>query len=292
MRHGAQRCNAAIWNVHGLNRRAVANLMGPSNRVWIASDDEYIDVDILDTLVNFPGAVNEESWLIGGDFNVVLDMSEVCGSSWDIQMAMEKFKECIFYTSFITLPMQGEMFTWHNCSTNSRRLWKRLDRMLVNASWLGRWPNSFYRSVTPQTLDHSPLVLRGDSHASQVDVSSVNVFKRGLDMFVSMSSLYANPSKSHLIISKSSYDVRDGLLTILGFQEGHLSVQYLGLPLLASRLMISDCKSLLLKINSRIKGWHGIQLSFAGQIQLTKSALMPIDVNWAMAFLLTKGVIQ
>ncbi|KAL0387821.1 UNVERIFIED_CONTAM: hypothetical protein Sradi_2663900 [Sesamum radiatum] len=126
----------------------------------------------------------------------------------------------------------------------------------------------------------------------KADVSSVNVFKRGLDMFVSMSSLHANPSKSHLIISKSSYDVRDGLLTILGFQEGHLSVQYLGLPLLASRLMISDCKPLLLKINSRIKGWQGIQLSFAGQIQLTKSALMPIDVNWAMAFLLTKGVIQ
>ncbi|KAK4406372.1 hypothetical protein Sango_0643700 [Sesamum angolense] len=124
MRSGAQRCNAAIWNVYGLNRRdhqvAVANLMGPSNRVWIAWDYEYIDVDILDmgdqfihcqTLGNFPGAVNEESWLIGGDFNVMLDMSEVCSSSWDIQMAMEKFKECIFDTGFITLPMQGEMFT-------------------------------------------------------------------------------------------------------------------------------------------------------------------------------------
>ncbi|KAL0433608.1 UNVERIFIED_CONTAM: hypothetical protein Slati_2695100 [Sesamum latifolium] len=66
----------------------------------------------------------------------------------------------------------------------------------------------------------------------KANVSSVNVFKRGLDMFASMSRLHVNPSKSHLIISKSTHDVRDGLLTVLDFQEGHLPVRYLGLPLL------------------------------------------------------------
>ncbi|KAL0411771.1 UNVERIFIED_CONTAM: hypothetical protein Slati_3766800 [Sesamum latifolium] len=111
-------------------------------------------------------------------------------------------------------------------------------------------------------------------------------------MFASMSDLHVNPFKSHLIILKSSHDVRDGLLTVLGFQEGHILVRYLGLSLLASRLTISNCKPLLLKIDSRIKGWEGIQLSFVGRIQLIKSVLMALNVYWTMAFLLPKGVIR
>ncbi|KAL0298833.1 UNVERIFIED_CONTAM: hypothetical protein Sradi_6543100, partial [Sesamum radiatum] len=57
---------------------------------------------------------------------------------------------------------------------------------------------------------------------------------------------------------------------------GHLPVCYLGLPLLASRLSISDCKLLLLKIDNRIKGWEGTNLSFVGRVQLIKSVLMAL----------------
>ncbi|KAL0299864.1 UNVERIFIED_CONTAM: hypothetical protein Sangu_3150300 [Sesamum angustifolium] len=39
-------------------------------------------------------------------------------------------------------------------------------------------------------------------------------------------------------------------------------------------------------------GWESIQLSFAGRIQLIKSVLMSLNVYWAMAFILPKGVIR
>ncbi|KAL0420601.1 UNVERIFIED_CONTAM: hypothetical protein Slati_3083000 [Sesamum latifolium] len=71
-----------------------------------------------------------------GDFNTVADMSEVCGYSGDIRVAMEEFQGCISQTGLITLPVQGDLFTWHNRSTDSRSLWKRLDRMLANDRWL------------------------------------------------------------------------------------------------------------------------------------------------------------
>ncbi|KAL0355413.1 UNVERIFIED_CONTAM: hypothetical protein Sradi_3988200 [Sesamum radiatum] len=67
-----------------------------------------------------------------GDFNTIVDMSEVCGASGDIGAAMDEFKGCLTETGFIILPIQGNTFTWHNCNTDSRSLWKRLDRMLVN----------------------------------------------------------------------------------------------------------------------------------------------------------------
>ncbi|KAL0439713.1 UNVERIFIED_CONTAM: hypothetical protein Slati_2454300 [Sesamum latifolium] len=54
------------------------------------------------------------------------------------------------------------------------------------------------------------------------------------------------------------------------------------------RLSLADCRPLLLKVDSRIKGWDGIMLSFAGRVQLVKSVLMSLQVYWAMAFILPK----
>ncbi|KAL0295900.1 UNVERIFIED_CONTAM: Retrovirus-related Pol polyprotein from type-2 retrotransposable element R2DM [Sesamum angustifolium] len=53
-----------------------------------------------------------------------------------------------------------------------------------------------------------------------------------------------------------------------------------------------DCQPLLQKIDSRIKGWEGVQLSFAGRVQLIKSVLVSLEVYWAMAFILPKGIIK
>ncbi|KAK4383848.1 hypothetical protein Sango_3113400 [Sesamum angolense] len=143
---------------------------GPGNRIWIAWNDDIIDVDILNVdsqyvhcrvhihelheiilitvvyganevstrrdlwqgLIELAETVGNEPWLVGGDFNAVLDMSEVCGASGDIRVAMNEFNECILQTGLLSLPMQGERFTWHNCSLDGRSLWKRLDRLLAN----------------------------------------------------------------------------------------------------------------------------------------------------------------
>ncbi|KAL0292827.1 UNVERIFIED_CONTAM: Retrovirus-related Pol polyprotein from type-2 retrotransposable element R2DM [Sesamum radiatum] len=93
---------------------------------------------------------------------------EVCGQSGDIRGAAEEFQGCLQATGLITLPMQGERFTWHNCSRDSRSLWKRLDRLLVNDRWLTNWPSTTYASLTARTSDHSPLILRGDTTARAV----------------------------------------------------------------------------------------------------------------------------
>ncbi|KAK4384216.1 hypothetical protein Sango_3081500 [Sesamum angolense] len=126
----------------------------------------------------------------------------------------------------------------------------------------------------------------------KADVQSVSLLRRGLDLFASLSGLHTNPQKSQLIISKAASGLRDSLLETLGFQEGHLPVRYLGLPLISARLSIVDCQPLLQKIDSRIKGWEGVQLSFAGRVQLIKSVLVSLEVYWAMAFILPKGIIK
>ncbi|KAL2247305.1 UNVERIFIED_CONTAM: hypothetical protein Sindi_2582800 [Sesamum indicum] len=48
-------------------------------------------------------------WLIGGDFNVVRDLSEVCGTSGDIRIAMEEFNVAIQNTRLLPLPHAGRV---------------------------------------------------------------------------------------------------------------------------------------------------------------------------------------
>ncbi|KAL2248168.1 UNVERIFIED_CONTAM: hypothetical protein Sindi_2669100 [Sesamum indicum] len=148
----------------------------PKHIIIITSDEDgwespcKVDVDC-QLLMSIPTSKSagreeirsmDELWLVGGDFNAVRDLSEVCGTSGDIRMAMEEFNACIQSTALHSLPMQGEWYTWHNSSTTSRSLWKQLHRMLINDTWLTRFPTSCYTSLLPQTSDHSPLVLNGD----------------------------------------------------------------------------------------------------------------------------------
>ncbi|KAL0310434.1 UNVERIFIED_CONTAM: hypothetical protein Scaly_2928700 [Sesamum calycinum] len=101
-----------------------------------------------------------------GDFNAVIDDSEVNGRAADTTASMTEFRNCIMTTGLIHLPFTGCPYSWHNCSEGSRSLWKRLDRMLVNEAWLDKWPDSAYLVALPSTSDHSPLIIQGGNRGT------------------------------------------------------------------------------------------------------------------------------
>ncbi|KAL2237973.1 UNVERIFIED_CONTAM: hypothetical protein Sindi_0989000, partial [Sesamum indicum] len=127
---------------------------------------------------------------------------------------------------------------------------------------------------------------------SRATVDSIRVFKDGLDRFGDWSGLRLNAQKSHLILSRAAQGMKEELLTMLEFQEGQLPIRYLGLPLISSKLSISDCLPLLNKIESRIAGWEGLALSYAGRVQIIKSVLSFLGIYWSSAFILQKTVIN
>ncbi|KAL2253070.1 UNVERIFIED_CONTAM: hypothetical protein Sindi_0101700 [Sesamum indicum] len=98
---------------------------------------------------------------------------------------------------------------------------------------------------------------------SRAAVDFVCVFQEGLKCFGDWSGLRFNAQKSHLILSQAAQDIKEELLTMLQLQEGQLPMSYLGLPLISSRLSIAACRPLLNKIESRIVGWEGLDLSYA-----------------------------
>ncbi|KAL0283712.1 UNVERIFIED_CONTAM: hypothetical protein Sangu_2871500 [Sesamum angustifolium] len=93
---------------------------GPAGRIWR---------NLWATLHNLADNISEEPWLVLGDFNDVIDDSEINGRAADTTASMTEFRNCIMETCLIHLPFTGCPYTWHNCSEGSRSLWKRLDRM-------------------------------------------------------------------------------------------------------------------------------------------------------------------
>ncbi|KAK4381323.1 hypothetical protein Sango_2979200 [Sesamum angolense] len=76
----------------------------PGNRIWIAWDDDLLDVDVLN--------LDVQLYTVALIFVVLtlVDMSEVCGASADIHLAMNEFRDCILGTGLIHLPVQENSF--------------------------------------------------------------------------------------------------------------------------------------------------------------------------------------
>ncbi|KAL0281797.1 UNVERIFIED_CONTAM: hypothetical protein Sradi_7286600, partial [Sesamum radiatum] len=121
---------------------------------------------------------------------------------------------------------------------------------------------------------------------------SVSIIKDSLSTFAAMAGLHVNPNKSQVILSKSVRSERQQIIDLIGFHEGTLPIKYLGVPLVASRLTIEDCKPLLHKVDSRLAGWSHLNLSMAGRVQLIKSVLSSLHMYWASVFLLPKSIIN
>nr|GEV71964.1 reverse transcriptase zinc-binding domain-containing protein [Tanacetum cinerariifolium] len=80
------------------------------------------------------------------------------------------------------------------------------------------------------------------------DVGSASIINEALDEFKNASSLVPSLPKSTAYFCNVLNHVKLSILQILPFKEGKLSVKYLGVPLVSSRLMIRDCNELVDKL--------------------------------------------
>ncbi|KAL0295341.1 UNVERIFIED_CONTAM: hypothetical protein Sradi_6840600 [Sesamum radiatum] len=101
-----------VWNVRGLNgvahQRSVGQLVDyneSGSRIWLAWCEDEIQFSMANELVNRRGlwqgliqlsrGITDEPWIVMGDFNAVLDDSEVNGYAADTSASMAEFLECI-----------------------------------------------------------------------------------------------------------------------------------------------------------------------------------------------------
>ncbi|GJU17305.1 RNA-directed DNA polymerase, eukaryota, reverse transcriptase zinc-binding domain protein [Tanacetum coccineum] len=105
------------------------------------------------------------------------------------------------------------------------------------------------------------------------DLNSVQVIKRAMETFSSISGLNPNIGKSTIFFGNVQEQVKQAILSILPFKVGSLPVSYLGVPLITKQLSFTDCKYLIDRVKAKVNNWMNKMLSYVGRLQLITSIL-------------------
>lgn len=98
-------------------------------------------------------------WYIAGDFNCIVDLSEKKGGRPHIMSKSLPFLQCIMDCELLDPGYSGSTFTWCNGWCPERRVWKRLDRVLVNHEWMNLFDSTSVNHLISTGSDHSPLFV-------------------------------------------------------------------------------------------------------------------------------------
>ncbi|KAH9670347.1 reverse transcriptase domain-containing protein [Citrus sinensis] len=105
----------------------------------------------LDKLASFV----QEPWILGGDFNVILNASEKRGGSRRTNSVCQLFNGWFQRNQLCDLEFKGPSFTWTRGS-----VYKRLDRAICNDKWVENFPNASMLHLPKVCSDHRPILVR------------------------------------------------------------------------------------------------------------------------------------
>ncbi|KAK1441316.1 hypothetical protein QVD17_07163 [Tagetes erecta] len=77
------------------------------------------------------------------------------------------------------------------------------------------------------------------------EVHSCMILMKGLEEFRVVSGLAASVEKSTVFFCQVPLAIKRAIMCVMSFEEGKLPIRYLGVPLISSNLVASNCKTLL-----------------------------------------------
>ncbi|OVA15314.1 Ribonuclease H domain [Macleaya cordata] len=104
-------------------------------------------------------------WILGGDFNVVSNLAERLGGRPAMGSNIEDFNEFVESNELVDGGYVGSKYTWCNNQQGTRRIWARLDRVLINSLWVRSFPPISVHHKARICSDHSPLVVMLHNHS-------------------------------------------------------------------------------------------------------------------------------
>lgn len=96
-------------------------------------------------------------WCVTGDFNCITEAQEKEGGLPHNHQKALPFINCILQCDLVDLQFSGPKYTRCNDWAPDRRIWKRLDRALVNHLWATKYSNSSVMHLHRVNSDHAPL---------------------------------------------------------------------------------------------------------------------------------------
>lgn len=127
---------------------------------------------------------------------------------------------------------------------------------------------------------------------SKAQPESLQQLINALNEFSSCAGLQPNLRKSQMVFGGASHELQETCMQTVGLNVGSFPLQYLGIPIVSSRLTKIECSALIDKITARVRQWATRTLSYAGRLTLINSILFGMVNYWAAIFLLPTEVID
>ncbi|XP_059315814.1 uncharacterized protein LOC132066528 [Lycium ferocissimum] len=166
-------CNGKIW-YFVTDNIGVEVLMDSSQQITLKLSLQELNQHIITTLVYAKCDASERlelweaiyhlsntmtcSWLIGGDFNVVLNEEEKIGGNQIQPQDVEEFAFFINSCELEEVNFKGSPFTLWNGRADEECIFERLDRMLENSHLLDSFGNIEVEHLARTGSDHAPLL--------------------------------------------------------------------------------------------------------------------------------------
>ncbi|XP_020253772.1 uncharacterized protein LOC109830821 [Asparagus officinalis] len=135
------RINCIISSIYGLNHQESRKIL------WT-------------DLLQMHQKAGNTPWLLCGDFNTMINADEKIGGIALTDADTHDFNSFIDNSNFQHLNTLGCFFTWSNKQDQNSRIWCRLDRALVNESWIDKYNSSHVEYLLPTSSDHSPALIK------------------------------------------------------------------------------------------------------------------------------------
>ncbi|WMV46970.1 hypothetical protein MTR67_040355 [Solanum verrucosum] len=125
-------------------------------KFWIKMNSRSYEKRPWDKMLQF--SRSDKPWFTIGDFNVINDIDEkMRGLPYNMNKNFE-FISVIEACGLTDLGFHGQKFTWCNHKDGEARIWKRLDRAIVNDKWIEVMPMSNITHLPSTGSDHCPLL--------------------------------------------------------------------------------------------------------------------------------------
>jgi exonuclease III len=113
-------------------------------------------------LINDLSCVNNcsnSSWLVFGDFNLVLTNEEKSGGNPIEPNITTSFRNTLCHCDLQDLGFKGCIYTWTNNQQGDQIIHSRLDRFLATSDWILNFPNYTNTHLVRYKSDHHPILL-------------------------------------------------------------------------------------------------------------------------------------
>ncbi|MBA0580954.1 hypothetical protein Gorai_023151, partial [Gossypium raimondii] len=105
-----------------------------------------------------------EAWIVGGDFNAIINEAEKEGGRRKSRASMEEFREVMEELSMVDIKTDKGWFTWVNNREGNAMVKERLDRFLISANDFENFSFLKSRVVRQSKSDHDAIVLDTVGH--------------------------------------------------------------------------------------------------------------------------------